>query len=259
MLKTISNFTFVLLFGTIANSSCNNKVISENNNAFVDEHTAQNSLDWAGNYFGVLPCADCEGIETSLTIHEDLSYELTTRYLGKADQTINSQKGIFSWEGNNIKLDGIKPSESSPYYKIEEQRIKLLDLEGKEITGEMATLYILQKTGNPNVESKKWKLVELNGKPIESTAETHFLILDPKSGMAHTKANCNTIKVRYRITNEFVIRFEQGISTLMACPDKTEDEYLKVLNAVDNLSSDGSRLTLNKARMAPLAVFELAE
>ena len=63
----------------------------------------------------------------------------------------------------------------------------------------------------------------------------------------------------YRITNELAIHFEQGISTLMACPDNTEDEYVKVLNTVDNLSTDGKRLTLNKARMAPLAVFELAE
>ena len=27
-------------------------------------HNAQNSLDWAGDYQGILPCADCEGINT---------------------------------------------------------------------------------------------------------------------------------------------------------------------------------------------------
>jgi len=65
--------------------------------------------------------------------------------------------------------------------------------------------------------------------------------------------------LNYRITNELAIRFDQGISTLMACPDGLEDEYVKVLSTVDNLSVSSDRLTLNKARMAPLAVFELVK
>lgn len=54
------------------------------------------------------------------------------------------------------------------------------------------------------------------------------------------------------------IELHQGISTLMACPEGSiEDEYREVLNTVDNLSTDGETLTLNKARMAPLAKFVL--
>lgn len=259
MLKTIFNFATLLFIGSVAISSCNNKTISENNDAMANEHTAQNALDWVGKYFGVLPCADCEGIETELTLNNDQTYTRNSRYLGRDDMTTDTIKGKFSWEGNNIKLDGLNPMEGSPYYKIEENRIKFLDLDANEITGELAPFYILQKTGNPQVEGKRWKLVELNGQPVKGTADTHFLILDPKTGRAQAKANCNTILMGYRITNELAIHFEQGISTLMACPDNTEDQYVKVLNTVDNLSTDGKRLTLNKARMAPLAVFELAE
>ena len=32
----------------------------------VDGATAQNSLDVVGTYKGVLPCADCEGMETTI-------------------------------------------------------------------------------------------------------------------------------------------------------------------------------------------------
>ncbi len=42
----------------------------------ADMHTSQNSLDWAGVYEGVLPCADCPGIQTRLTLSRDETYEL---------------------------------------------------------------------------------------------------------------------------------------------------------------------------------------
>jgi heat shock protein HslJ len=49
------------------------------------------------------------------------------------------------------------------------------------------------------------------------------------------------------------------MSTLMACPDmETEQMLLGIFERVDNysLSADGKTLSLNKARMAPLARFE---
>ena len=36
-----------------------------------DQHNSRNSLDWNGVYKGVLPCADCEGIETVITLLND--------------------------------------------------------------------------------------------------------------------------------------------------------------------------------------------
>lgn len=49
--------------------------------------------------------------------------------------------------------------------------------------------------------------------------------------------------------------------TMMACPDmRIERMFLEVLQVADNysLSGDG-QLSLNKARMAPLAQFEIVE
>src|SRR5690606_28208858 len=61
-------------------------------------HNSRNSLDWAGTYRGVLPCADCEGIETLITLTEDGGFREHTRYLGKAEgQTDTSREGSFSW------------------------------------------------------------------------------------------------------------------------------------------------------------------
>ena len=49
----------------------------------VDSHTSQQSLDWAGAYEGVLPCADCPGIRTRLTLTPGGGYELSTQYLDR--------------------------------------------------------------------------------------------------------------------------------------------------------------------------------
>ena|SRR5690554_8196743 len=74
--------------------SCNNK-INKINPEFADHHTAQNSLDWQGTYSGVLPCADCSGMETQLTLNEDHTYVLTDTYLGETDSEVNKLTGKF--------------------------------------------------------------------------------------------------------------------------------------------------------------------
>ncbi len=259
MLK--SNLSLILAFfsSVLIFSACNNKANPVSNTAFVDEHTAQNSLDWSGQYYGVLPCADCEGIETILTLNQDYTFILTSKYLTTQPSDVVTEKGKFSWKNNNIILEGIKGVDSFPSFKVEEQQVKYLDSEGNVIDGKLAHFYILKKMGNPVIEDKKWKLVEFNGQPINGTAETHFLIFHSDQGIAATKVNCNSIQMFYRITHELAIHFEQGMTTLMACPDNLENEYLKMLLTVDNLSVGEYRLTLNKGRMAPLAVFELVE
>lgn len=70
-----------------------------------DLHDSRSSLDWAGTYEGVLPCADCPGIETRLELRSDGGFELTTRYQDRqpAPQTT---RGRFEWDGdgNSITL-----------------------------------------------------------------------------------------------------------------------------------------------------------
>ena len=54
------------------------------------------------------------------------------------------------------------------------------------------------------------------------------------------------------------IKFNQGMSTMMACEDlDIENQFTKAVLAADNYSVNGNTLTLNKARMAPLAKFVL--
>ena len=252
---------FIVALSTTTFFACNNKKKTQETekSEIIDNHTAQNALDWHGTYSGNLPCADCDRIETELTLNNDQTYRLISQNIGKRTSKTDSLQGKFSWKGNNVNLEGI-PKDERPYiYKVEENQVRQLDMEGKEITGDLAQAYVMKKNGNMNVEDKKWQLVELNGKKVEGSAETHYLIFHSKDGRVEAKANCNILSSEYKIKNKLQLKIEVGISTLMACPNNIEDEFKKVLYTTNNLSTDGQTLSLNKARMAPLARFVLVK
>lgn len=246
-------FTALLVATTLY--SCNNKNTEETE--LPDAHTSQTSLAWQGTYSGNLPCADCNHIETELTLTDDLNYTLISQYISKDKPLSDTLEGKFTWEGNNIKLDGIKENEKPSLYKVEENQVRQLDLKGEKITGDLETHYVLKKDGNVNVEDKRWLLVELNGKAVKGTPETHYIIFHSNDGRLEAKVDCNVLLNNYKIKNELQLKIEPGITTLMACEGNLEQEFSDVLKTADNISSDGKTLSLNKARMSPLARFEL--
>ena len=76
--------------------------------------TTETSVDWNGTYTGKIPCADCPGIETKLTLNSDKTYTLDENYLEKKDGKF-SEKGTFTWSPdgsfitlNNGEKDGIQ-------------------------------------------------------------------------------------------------------------------------------------------------------
>src|SRR5690606_254893 len=66
-------------------AACNKPTTqAETSSAVPDGHTSRNALDWAGVYEGVVPCADCPGIEHRLTLEQSGGYQLETRYLERS-------------------------------------------------------------------------------------------------------------------------------------------------------------------------------
>ncbi len=254
-LKSLSIVALVALTLT----SCTSEKAPEVENEVVDNHTSENSLDWQGTYSANLPCADCEYIETELSLNADMKYELITQHIGREKSFPDTVKGSFKWEGNNVKLDGIKKNDRPSTYKVEENQLRQLDLEGNKIEGDLAQNYVMRKHGNLNVEDKTWQLVELNGKKIKGSPETHYLVFHSKDGRFEAKADCNFLSGSYKIKNELQLSTEAGLTTLMACPGNLEKEFSEMLYSADNISVNDKTLTLNKARMAPLARFELVE
>ncbi len=156
MSKTVSLFCILALFfvgcqnsGDTGNKEIENEISSEfqqeiDSVAFFEEHNARNSLDYAGTYQGVLPCADCEGIAVEIRIFYDSSFEKSIEYLGKGAEA-REFSGKYNWNdaGNTIALQGL---ELPNQYFVAEERLIHLDSDGQRISGDLADHYVLKKT-----------------------------------------------------------------------------------------------------------------
>ena len=211
------------------------------------EHSAQNSLDWSGKYSGELPCESCDHIATELTLTDSQTYFLVIAKVSGQNMAIDTLDGKFEWKGNNILLLGLKDPSAPANFKVEENRLRQLNMDGQRIEGKHTDQYLLLKEGNLAVEDKRWRLVELNGKPIDGAADRHYLIFHSQSGRIEAKADCNALGFGYKIKNNDQVYLQQGFSTLMACPDDTEQNFVAALNSVDQLATDGQSLSLQKS------------
>lgn len=218
-------------------------------------HNARNALDWAGAYRGVLPCADCPGIETVVVLRNDGTYRTQSRYLGKNDQMLSDQ-GRFTWNeaGSTVIFEGRQPVR----YFVGENRLIRLALDGTRTTGPLAEHHVLTKITD-GVTGTYWKLVALRGRPVPALEREPHLILEAEGGRVNGFGGCNGFAGSYTLDAATSrIRFGRIASTMMACPSGMEVEkaFHEALRTMDNYSLSGDLLTLNRARMAPLARFE---
>lgn len=105
---------------------------------------SRTSLDWAGVYEGTTPCADCEGIKTTLRLNNDETFVLSQTYLGKGDKASFKDEGTFAWDDNGsdviVAADGI-----TIRFKVGENEVTMLDMEGNVVSGALANFYVLKK------------------------------------------------------------------------------------------------------------------
>ncbi len=112
----------------------------------ADKHNPRNSLDYTGSYTGLLPCADCEGIETQITLNKEGTYTKKMTYLGKGGDNVFEEKGNYTWNaaGQIITLEG---KEVPNQYFVGENKLTHLDIQGQKIEGDLAGMYVLKKSG----------------------------------------------------------------------------------------------------------------
>ena len=222
-----------------------------------DAHSSRNSLDWAGTYSGVLPCADCPGIETTITLHADGRYERKLDYLERSvEPWVDS--GSFSWNAAGSAVTLREPGGAGQHFMVGENTLRQLDLDGNPIAGALAGHYVLHKhLRDPAIEDRTWRLTELRGQPVARAGA--FLVLDAEQALASGNASCNSFSGAYAIKSGNRISFDENMAvTMMACPDMTtEEQFLEALRQIDNYGFADGVLSLNRARMAPLARFEI--
>ena len=194
----------------------------------VDLHTSQNSLDWAGIYEGVLPCADCPGIRTTLTLINDNTFERIGQYPGRQDagQTV---RGRFTWQssGNPITLD---EHGGGQQYSVGEGRLSLLNPSGGR-EGEAASnpvLRLVHQTTEKNglaqtLERYRWTLESATDSRNQRIAmlppsKDQPVVLSFSGNRLSLQGPCNRMMGSYEVTASMQLTVRGGpASTMMGC------------------------------------------
>jgi heat shock protein HslJ len=176
----------------------------------------------------VLPCADCPGIQTRITLNRDESYELSRLYLDREKQA-RVVRGRFSWQpsGNAIVLES---QHGGQQFLVGEGRIALLPA-GVAPSWPQPTQHVLQlvaAAAAPGVgvqrtlESHRWTLTSATsstGQPIDGLppGAARTIVFAFAEGRLNVEGGCNRIFGGYQIDGENRLVLGRMASTMMAC------------------------------------------
>lgn len=175
------------------------------------------------------------------------------RFHGKGG--CNSISGGYTTTGNKITFtQAVSTRMACPDADVMRREAGFLQQLGGHtftytVTGETVNLYENDKltlqftmeakeSGSPDarqwafIGSKKWNMIQLNGNTLSNSGI--WVEFDTDKKRFHGKGGCNNISGGYSATKD-QIKFTQGISTRMACPDadvmRREAEFLKLISA----------------------------
>lgn len=240
---------------TVKKSAENN---IEKKEEVVDMHTSQNSLDWNGTYQGTMPCADCPGIKTVLTLTLDLEFTKQIQYLERGD-SIFTDKGSFVWDKSG-QIITLKDKATEQYF-VGENRLWKLDDKGNKITGLLAEDYILQKVF-PAITDRHWALIELNGNAVEYDTlkgnQPYFILRPDEKNILYGNSGCNILRGKYELHGNNKILLLNMISTKRACPMlRIERAFLTALRRIKTYEVFDNYLTLFDENNNALAKFKM--
>ncbi|MBU1187739.1 MAG: META domain-containing protein [Gammaproteobacteria bacterium] len=221
-------------------------------------HNSRNSLDWPGVYTGTLPCADCPGIDISITLLEDGTFWRSVMYQDR-DERPQHDQGEFEWDETGGIITLMVAGKPQQRYRVGENVLLHLDQNGDVITDDLAANYRLtMMPGDPDLQDREWVLIELLGKPVASERPP-TLRFDGATGRLSGSDGCNRLMGHYRLGRMHRLHIGDNLAaTMMACPDmETPRQFTAALQQVDNYSIAGGELSLHRARMAPLLRFRL--
>lgn len=154
MKKTLTVFGLSLLLAACHSSldSDTNKanddtvINQQESNSVPDMHTAEDSLSWAGEYEGLLPCADCEGIQTKLTLTHDKTYTLEEHYVKNGEQLHPTKiDGKFAFDEKQTSLIRLDENAEQRAFFVGENFVEARDKETGEKLSQKLN-YTLKKT-----------------------------------------------------------------------------------------------------------------
>lgn len=137
-------FTSILASIFLLSCASDKPVSEEIDTVEVPEATINFPAAAVGKYEGTVPCPDCVGIFTTLTLHLDQTYKINAVYLGKSEDTFQAE-GSFDWNADEQRISLNNLPKGSSQYLLDNTTLIQLDSSGTMIEGANASKYAFKQ------------------------------------------------------------------------------------------------------------------
>lgn len=96
------------------------------------------------SFYGLIPCADCPGIEYELHLHDDNTYEESILYQDRMAEA-HVEDGTYSMENDSIIVLDRDGKEGFDRFVLRNNNLVILHSDGNEVEGPLASYYVLGK------------------------------------------------------------------------------------------------------------------
>jgi len=227
-------------------------------------HNSRNALDWAGVYEGVLPCADCPGIRTRLTLRQDGTYELSRLYIDR-DREPRLAGGRFTWQPGDSAI-ALEAGHGGQRFAVGEGRLALLEPAAAPRWPQPArhVLDRVAETGNAGLqrtlESHRWTLAsatDAQGRRLDALlpGAGQPIAFSFAEGRLNIEGGCNRIFGGYQIDGDKRLVVGRMASTMMAC----EPAAMKVDATLSELLAAPAKIELVPAAEPVLRLVAAAD
>lgn len=216
------------------------------------------------HYAGTLPCADCPGIDDSLSLTADHHYILQAHYQGTAPSHDFVEAGRWRVDPATSTLT-LTPSDSDDgannQWRIDNpDRLTALDADGRTIEANLN--FSLERVDTPAdapLTATRWVMSNADEQNAPRDA---YIKLAPETSRMTGSTGCNRVMGEYNHQGA-QLSFQRLASTRMACGAATDTEqaYLDALSRTQRMRVVGPYLLLfgQSTDPSPLAVFRQAE
>ena len=222
-------------------------------------------------YNGVLPCASCEGIDTTITLTASSSlntggtYVLTETYLGEDDAIVRTSGEWYIETRDDARylvLLNVSEEVGAYEYRFEsEDRIRFAGLDGSALASDLP--YDLTRTQSALTAVRgvldqewAWTYTELkDGTRVEAPSGEEFILTLGSDGRYQSSTDCNAISGEFALEGE-VVSFGPALSTRMFCEGSLETVYTNDLLLTNSYVINGPILRLNLDRDYGVMYFE---
>lgn len=135
------------------------------------EQAAESQPEIPSTFYGTIPCADCPGIEYVLHLDENRFTEL--RWYIDRDSAHFEQTGTWEQRSDTLFLSD-STDENYQAFLVGNDRLTLLNRNQKQVTGDLADHYILQKNHEATSIRRHYEKLNSDGVTFVATGNEPF-------------------------------------------------------------------------------------